>query len=56
MPVRETVRLRNGFTGSGRNGSPDMEEQKTSVTTGIAIVDEQTIRDRIYVALVWLLP
>ena len=26
-----------------------MEEHKTSVTTEIAIVDEQTIRDKIYV-------
>ena len=33
----------------GRKGSRDMNGQKTPEITEIAIVDEQTIRDRIYI-------
>jgi len=47
--VRETVRLRDGISDSARKGMTEMDEQKTSVSTEIAIVDEQTIRNKIHV-------
>ena len=39
----------NGFPGYGRKRTLDMEGQKKPETSEIAIADEQTIRDKIYV-------
>ena len=39
----------NGFPGYGWKGTLDMEGQKKPETSEIAIADEQTIRDKIYV-------